>query len=109
MEITERGVVPSLFCCQLTYRFYGMMDIRDRNGDSWIRKGCVDAVNGDRVERVCGVAADINNDGQSAILACALELLRRYEGRNSGRKVNAVDKDVDIEDFLEWAALGRLV
>ena len=86
-----------------------MMDVRDRNSYSRIRKGCVDAVNGDRIERVCGVTADINNDRQPAILACALELLRRYEGRNRRRKVNAVDKDVNVEDFLEWAALCRLV
>jgi hypothetical protein len=86
-----------------------MMDIRDRNSHSRIRKGRVNAINGDRVERVCGVTADINNDGQSAILACALELLRRYKGRNGRRKVNAVDKDVNVEDFLEWTSLCCLV
>jgi hypothetical protein len=54
--------------------------------------------------RVGGVAGDVTDDAQTARLGG--ERLGVDEGRDLGGEVDAVDKDVRLDDLLVWAGLG---
>lgn len=69
----------------------------------------IDVVNWDRVIRVSRIAAHVHDDAQPSRCARGLYLLLGQEWRNRRREVDAVDEDVNVEDFLEGAALGSLL
>ena len=54
--------------------------------------------------RVGGVAGDVTDDAQTA--RPGGERLGVDEGRDLGGEVDAVDKDVRLDDLLVWAGLG---
>jgi len=64
----------------------------------------VDVVDGDGVVGVGGVARDVADDAQAARLSG--QRLGIDEGRNLGGEVDAVDKDVRLNDLLVRARLG---
>lgn len=70
----------------------------DLDLDCGLVKGCVDVVDGDRVVGVCGVAADIAHDAQ--LPAILLQALHVDEWRDRLGQVDAVDKDVAVDDLL---------
>lgn len=64
-------------------------------------KGGVDRVDGDRIVGVGGVARDIDNDGQVALV---VEHLGGEERGDGLVKVDTVDKDLGLEDAGEGAS-----
>ena len=58
---------------------------------------------------ICRVAADINNHGQTPLDSCIRNLFRIYEKGYLGCKIYAIDKNVNVEDFLEWTTFGSLI
>lgn len=54
------------------------------------------------------LARHINNDGETSLVSGLGNELGGDELRDRLREVDAVDKDVDVENLLEWTALGRL-
>lgn len=64
-------------------------------------KGSVDVVDGDRVVRVCGVAADVADDAQLAL--GRLQALLVDERWNGLGEVDAVDEDVRLDDLGVWS------
>ena len=78
------------------------------DGDGRVREGGIDRINGYRIERIGGITADVHDDGQPPRLARRVDLIVGEEGRDGRGEVDAVDKEIDVEDFLERTALGRL-
>lgn len=76
----------------------------ERHGYCGFAEGGVDVVDGDGVVGVGGVARDVADDTQAARLS--RQRLGVDEGRNLGREVDAVDKDIRLDDFLVRAGLG---
>jgi hypothetical protein len=73
------------------------------------RKGGVDGINRDRIERIGRIATDVYDHTQPPILPDLFELVWGYEGRDRRGEVDAVDENVHIDYFLEWTALGCFV
>lgn len=69
-------------------------------------EGGVHIVNWYRVVGVGGIAADVDNNGETAILSSLDDLLGGDEGRDGRREIYAVDEDVDIQNLLEWSTLS---
>lgn len=78
------------------------------DGDGRIREGGIDVVNGYGIERIGGVAADIHDEGQPPRLTRRFDLFFCDERRDGRGEVDAVDEDINVQDFLERATLGRL-
>lgn len=76
------------------------------NWDCWLVEGGVDAVDWDWVVGVGGIAADINDNGQVALLG--LERIGVDKWWNLGGQVDAVDENVGLDNLLEWATLCGL-
>ena len=77
------------------------------NVDRGLVERGVDVVDGEGVVGVGGVARDVNNDAEATGRAGGLDGRLVEEGGNLGGEVDAVDKDVDVEEFLVRAMLGR--
>jgi hypothetical protein len=75
-----------------------------RHRHCWLAEGGVDVVNGDGVVRVGSVARDITDDTQAARLSG--ERLGVDEGRDLGGEVDAVDKDIRLDNLLVRTRLG---
>jgi hypothetical protein len=75
-----------------------------RNRHGRLAEGGVDIVDGDRVVRVGGVARDITDNAQAARLSG--QRLGVDEGRDLGGEIDAVDKDIRLDDLLVWAGLS---
>lgn len=69
----------------------------------------VNIVDRNGVEGVCGVAAYIDDHAKAPLFTRADNLLPCDKRGDPGREVNAVDKNINVKDFLEWPAFGRLV
>lgn len=74
----------------------------DRN--CWFVEGGVDVINRNGVVRVSRVARHIAHDAELAVWRSKRLLVD--EGWNLGRQVDAIDKNVRLDDLLVWAWLG---
>lgn len=74
------------------------------DGNCGTIKGCVDVVDGDRVVWVRGVARYVAHNAQLAA-GCG-KRLRVDERRNLRRQIDAVDKNIRLNDLLVWSWLG---
>lgn len=81
----------------------------DIHGYRWIGEGCINVVDWDGIEGVCSIAAYINHHSKASLFTRLDDLLSCDKGGDLRREVDAVHKNVNIEDFLEWSALGRLI
>ena len=57
---------------------------------------------------ICRVAADINNHRQAPLDSCIRNLFRIYEKGYLRCEIYAIDKYVNVKDFLEWTTFGGL-
>lgn len=76
----------------------------ERDGYCGLGEGGVDVVDGNGVVRVGCVARDVADDAQAARLGG--QRLGVDEGRDLGGEVDAVDKDIRLDDLLVGARLG---
>lgn len=74
------------------------------DGNGWLVKRGVDVVNWDWVVWVGGVARNVAHNAQFAVWRSERGLVD--EGWNLGREVDAVDKDIGLDDLLVWARLS---
>jgi hypothetical protein len=59
--------------------------------------------------RVSLLARDINNYCESSAVACLCHEFGGDELGNWLREVDTVDKDIDVDNLLEWSSLGSLL
>jgi hypothetical protein len=78
--------------------------VLDLDGDSGILEGGVDGVDGDGVVRVCGVARDVDDNGEVAALL-GEEFLVDERGNGLG-EVDGVEEDISLGDLLIRALKG---
>ena len=78
--------------------------------NSRLSESCVNRVNRDRVIRIRRITADVDNDAQPTILpTLLLNELAIEKVRDFGRKVDAVDEYINVQDFLNRPPLLRLI
>ena len=68
----------------------------------------IDGVDRNRIEGICCITADINNNTQPTGFARFGNRFMRDKWRDLRAEVNAVHKDINIEDFVKGATLGCL-
>jgi hypothetical protein len=78
--------------------------LRKGNRHGRLAEGGIDVVDGNRVVRVGGVTRHVANNAQAARLSG--QRLGVDEGRDLGGEVDAVDKDIRLDDLLVWARLS---
>jgi hypothetical protein len=58
--------------------------------------------------RIGRIAADVHDNRQFALLARGDDLIASDEGGDRRIEINAVDKDINVQDLRERAPLGSL-
>jgi hypothetical protein len=79
------------------------------HGNRRFYKSGVDAVDWNRIEGVGCIATNVHHDGQLPLRPRCDNLILCYKGRYLTVEIDAVDEDVDVENFLERATLGGFV
>ena len=110
IDITDKGGLPGL---KRRIRRHVLAKKPDQNPPyidryRWCRERCVDVVNWNWIEGVRGVATDIDNHTELPLRPGCNHLFLRDKRRDFGCEINAVDKNIDIQDLLEWTTLCRL-
>ena len=83
--------------------------VPDSHGHGRLFESRVDVVDRNRIERVRRVATDIDDHPQPTSRTRSIDLLMRYERWYLRGQVDAIDKDVNVQDLLEWTTLGGLI
>lgn len=92
--LQEKGTRKSQIVCVTSFFSTKQVNV-PFNVNGGLVKGGVDGVDGDRVVGVGGVAGNIDDDAEVALLAGGGDGFRRDERGDLGGQVNAVDKDVN--------------
>src|SRR6266508_1541422 len=71
----------------------------------FIERG-IDGVDRNRVEGICCITADIDNNTQPTGFACFGNRFIRDKWRDLRGEIDAVHKDIDIEDLVKRTTLG---
>lgn len=80
----------------------------DINSNGRLVKGGVDVVDGYGVIRIRSVAADVDYHAQASVFASSNSCLTGDEVWDLGGQINAVDKDINVQNLRERASLCSL-
>ena len=83
--------------------------VPDLHGHSRFFESRIDVIDWNGIKRVRRVAADIDDHPQPTSWASSIDLLMGHEWGYLRAQVNAIDENVNVQDLLEWSALGGFI